>query len=81
MFVGNGVDIDSNSRNITFERGRRTLNLSIPINDDDIFELVETVRFSIQVSPDLRMIGVRLGIVSEAIGSIIDDEGIYFHSN
>ena len=76
-FVGNGVDIDSNSRNITFECGRRTVNLIIPINDDNIFEQVETVIFSLQVPPDLRMIGVQLGIPSEVLGIIFDDEGIY----
>ena len=75
-FVGNGVDIDSDSRNITFERGRRTLNLFIPINDDNIFEQAETVLFSLQVPPDLMMIGVQLGSPSEARGIIFDDEGI-----
>ena len=53
------------------------MNLIIPINDDNIFEQVETVMFSLQVPPDLRMIGVHLGVPSQVPGIIFDDEGIY----
>ena len=74
-YVGDNIDIDSESRNITFEHGIRTLGVNISINDDDIFEPVESVRFVLQVLQEFRDIGVRIGFISEAIGNIIDDEG------
>lgn len=75
MFIGNGVDIDSNNRSIVFERGNRTINIDIPINDDDIFEPLESVKLSIQIAPELVNTGINFGLISEAIGNIIDDEG------
>ena len=74
-YVGDNIDIDSESRNITFERGIRTLGVNISINDDDIFEPLESVRFVLQALQEFRDIGVRIGFISEAIGNIIDDEG------
>ena len=74
-YVGDNIDIDSESRNITFERGIRTLGVNISINDDDILEPLESVRFVLQVLQEFRDIGVRIGFISEAIGNIIDDEG------
>ena len=38
---------------------------------------METVRFSLQIPSDLMKMGVRLGFISEAIGNIIDDDGMY----
>ena len=37
---------------------------------------MESVRFVLQVLQEFRDIGVRIGFISEAIGNIIDDEGI-----
>ena len=74
--IGHGVDIDSNRRDIIFRRGRQNRNINIPINDDDIFEPLESVRLSIRIPQDFRGLGISLGLNSEAIGNIIDDEGI-----
>jgi len=75
-YVGNGVDIDSNSRNIIFERGRRRRVINIRINDDDIVEPSESVRLSIRIPQKLNGIGITLGSISVATGNIIDDEGM-----
>lgn len=75
--IGGGVDIDTSRRDIVFGRRRQRRNINIPINDDDIFEPLESVTLSIRIPRRLMGMGISLGLISEAIGNIIDDEGIY----
>ena len=75
--IGGGVDIDTSRRDIVFGRRRQRRIIDIPINDDDIFEPLESVTLSIRIPRNLMNMGISLGLISEAIGNIIDDEGIY----
>lgn len=77
VFVGDGVDINSKRRNAIFGRRRRVRDISININDDDIFEPLECVELSLEIPEEFAGIGLTLGINPMAIGCIIDDEGMH----
>lgn len=74
-FIGNRVDVNSNSRDISFGRGRRTRNINIPITDDNIVEPVENFRLSIRIPQRFNRL-INFGLFPTATGNIIDDDGM-----
>ena len=74
--VGNGVDIDSRNRGVTFELGSIREFVNISINDDNMDEPTETFTLSIRISKEMRSMGISTGIRGRATGIITDDDGM-----
>ena len=75
LFKNTGQDEDytSGPYNVTFTAGMTTALLSVPINDDDIFEDSETFRLRID-STSLPN-DVTLGNIRAVVMTILDDDG------
>lgn len=77
--VGNGVDIDSDNKEIIFEIGSTTAFQNITIIDDNRLEPTES--FSISIRNLIEGAGITLGINSQVTGFITDDEkGMILHT-
>lgn len=76
MIIGKGVDIDSKSKDIVFERGSIREFQNVSINDDNMVEPTENFTLSIQIPQKIVGIGISLGIDAVATGFITDDDGM-----
>ena len=78
MFVGNGTDFDSSTREITLPRRTVRRNVFIPIIDDNISEPVENFSLRLELDPLLSSMGVIVGEPAMTTVFIVDnDEGMY----
>ena len=73
--VGNGIDFNSNTINVNFQRRAVMRNVSIPIVNDDTVEATENFSLSFRILTQFSNIGVRQGIPATATVFIIDDDG------
>ena len=71
--TGQDEDYTSGPYSVTFTAGMTTASLSVPTNDDDIFEESETFRLMID-STSLPN-DVTLGSVRSAVMTILDNDG------
>ena len=78
--VGNGVDFDSQSRDVIFERGSIREFVNISINDDNMVEPRESFRLLLPYLNEFRAIGIFIGLDGQATGFIIDDDGRLFEN-
>ena len=72
--TGQGKDYTSGPYNVTFTPGMTTASLSIPINDDNVFEETEIFRLNIIESTSLPN-DVTLGSPRSAVIAIQDNDG------
>ena len=77
-FVGEGVDYTTVFTNVTFPAGNTSQIVIVPLNNDDILEPTEQFQVVIK---EIYVIGeepipsVVLGAITEANGTILDDDG------
>ena len=71
--TGGGVDYDSGPYTVIIPAGERNTSLSIPINDDNIFEHNENFGLTVNVSS--LPTGVYIGNNNETIITIVDNDG------
>ena len=75
--VGNGIDFNSNTINVDFQRRTVMQNVSIPIVNDDTVEIIENFSLSFRILNRFLNVGVRQGIPATATVFIIDDDGMW----
>ena len=71
--TGQDEDYTSGPYNVTFTAGMTTALLSIPINDDDIFEDSEV--FILTIDSTSLLNDVTLGHIRSVVMVILDDDG------
>ena len=78
--VGDGVDVDSQSRNVIFEAGSIREFVNISINDDNMVEPMESFSLLIRIPNNISNIGIFVGFAGVATGFITDDDGRLFEN-
>ena len=74
--VGGGIDVDSQDRGVTFERGSIREFVNISINDDNLVEPTETFMLSFRITQGMRRMGISTTVFGDvAAGIITDDDG------
>ena len=74
VFLGNGIDFDSSTTEVVFQRRTTRRNVFIPIIDDAISEPLENFSLAIELDPQFSSMGVMIGDPAVATGFIIDDD-------
>ena len=72
--ISDGEDYTGGDYPVIFPAGSTKANFSIPITDDDIFELDETFLLTLVIPPAAQAIGVMRGDPFMATVTIINDE-------
>ena len=71
-----GIDFKSGGYQVTFYAGQTTATVTIPINDDDIYELNETFYTVLTVPTNVYSLGVSRGAADIATITIIDNDSV-----